>query len=187
MSMDLFIWKSPITDDPDVAAKLVNRYYDDEDESVFAPSPDIGAYAQELRGIYSDDPTDMDDSPWSSLPFEESDRLLALNIRWSADNKVLDDIVELARKHDLVIYDPQGPAVYLPTDEEDNEPPPPLRIADHAKIWAMFLGFLGITIAAWWIPWGWVRWPVMFVGGFLTISAGIVVYATAFMPDEEKG
>src|SRR5688572_6927935 len=118
MSMDLYLWKAPVTDDPDEAKALLDRYYDKRDTSVFEPSGDIAAYARELRGLHSDDPGDFDQDacPWASLPFEETDRFLALNIRWSADNQALDDIVALARKHELVIYDPQGPSVYLPDD-----------------------------------------------------------------------
>ncbi len=105
MSMDLFVWKAPVTDDPDEAAKLVGRYYDEDDRSVVEPSADIAAFAEALRSCYSDEPTDFgdDDCPWASLPFDQTDRLIALNIRWSADNSVLDAIVELAREHRLVV------------------------------------------------------------------------------------
>ena len=179
MSMDLYLCKAPVTDDPDEAAALIDRYFDDRDETVFEPSGDIAAAAAKLRVRYSDDPTDIadDDCPWSSLPFEQTDRLLVLNIRWGADNAVLDYIVELGREHDLVIYDPQGPSVYLPSDPVDQEPVLPPTFTDHFKIWGMALGFVALTYGAWQIPWGWLRWPAVIVAGFLTISSFIVVYA----------
>jgi len=179
MSMDLYLWKTPVVDDPDEARALVDRYFDDSDLSVFAPSGDIAAFADELRTHYPDDwETPPETCPWSSWPFEQTDRLLILNIRWSADNAVLDTIVDLARKHDLVIYDPQGPAVYLASDPVDQPPDEPVTWRDQLSVWVMALGFSAVTAVAWmFIPWGWLRWPVGLAGIFLSISAWIVVYA----------
>ena len=52
MSMDLYLWKAPVTDDPDKAAKLIDRYFDDKQEDVFEPSPDVAAAAEELLRLY---------------------------------------------------------------------------------------------------------------------------------------
>jgi hypothetical protein len=59
--------------------------------------------------------------PWDDSP-EASDRLVWLSLRWSADDDALDTIVELARKHDLVLYDPQGASFHSPADEHEGEP-----------------------------------------------------------------
>ena len=191
MSMDLYLWKAPVIDDPDEARALIDRYFDDKDQSVFAPSGDIAAMAGKLRATYSDDPEDFeaDDCPWASLPFEESDRLLVLNIRWSADNAVLDKVVELAKEHDLVIYDPQGPDVYRAREAPEPQPMEKPTARDFANVLLLFLPIAGATFAAWWfIPWGWLRWPLVAIGLFFTIAAAIVVYATveaAFQPDDK--
>ena len=116
MSMDLYLWKSPVTGDEEEAGKLVARYFDAEEQGVFEPSPDIAAAAEELlrlypywpvsgeellasmseeeRGRYTEEGlaqlresgsyTQAEDGPWSDLPFEQTDNLLVLNIRWSA-------------------------------------------------------------------------------------------------------
>jgi len=49
------------------------------------------------------------------------------------DPMLRETIVELAREHNLVLYDPQGPHVALPTDVIDNTPVPPLTWIDYAK------------------------------------------------------
>ena len=188
MSMDLYLWKAPVTDDPDEAGALINRYFDDRDQSVFEPSPDIAHFAEDLREWYPDDPEShaSDDCPWSDLPFEQSDRLLILNIRWSADNKVLDAILELARDYDLVIYDPQGPSVYLPDDPLESQPIPPATLLDHLKAIAMVLVLAAVTYAAWLIPIGWLRWPAVAVSAFVTSAAMFVVYLMIFEPGTDQ-
>ena len=50
---------------------------------------------------------------------------------------------------------------------------------DFLSVMLMFLVIVGATFCAWWfIPWGWLRWPVVAIGVFVTISASIVVDAT---------
>ena len=179
MSMDLYLWKAPVTDDPDEAGALVDRCFDQRDETMFEPSADIARYADALRALYPDDPDlpPSDDCPWSDLPFSQSDRLLILNIRWSAGNKVLDDIVRLARDHDLVIYDPQGPSLYLPDDPIEPEPIPEPTLSDWLKVLGIVAFFAALTFAAWQIPIGWLRWIAVAIGIFFTIAALIIVYA----------
>lgn len=207
MSMDLYLWKSPVTDDEDEAGRLINRYFDDGDESVFEPSPDVAAAAEELKRLYPYWPisgeellasmseqekaryteqglaellehgsyTQDEDGPWSDIPFYQNDNLLALNIRWSADNKALDDIVRIGRERELVIYDPQGPSVYLPTDPVEAPGDEPRATAgDWISIIAICAFLCGLTYAAWLIPIGWLRWPAVVVAGFIA-SAGLFV------------
>ena len=213
MSMTLILWKAPVVREAADAEALLKPYYESEDDSAFAPSPDIAAVADELRRLHPwQDLTNeetvarMSDEerarwkpealgeirgveggkPWATLPFDQTDRLLLLDIVWSADGAVLDDIIRLAREHELVLYDPQGPDVHLPDDPVDPSPVEPMALADHAKIWAMALAFAGLTVAAWFIPIGWIRWPLVALGLFLTISAFIVVYAALAAPEEES-
>ncbi len=52
MSMDLYLWKSPVTDDEEEARKLVDLYFERQEQGVFAPSADIAAAADELLRLY---------------------------------------------------------------------------------------------------------------------------------------
>ena len=206
MSMDLYLWKAPVTGEEDEARKLVDRYFDNNEQGVFEPSADIAAAADELlrlypywpisgeellasmseeeRGRYTEEGlaqlresgsyTQDEDGPWSDIPFEQTDNLLVLNIRWSADDKVLDDIVRIGRERELVIYDPQGPSVYLPDDPEDYGPIPEPTAWEWAKIVAMCTFLLALTYGAWLIPFGWLRWPAVIIAGFFA-AAGIFV------------
>ena len=209
MSMDLYLWGAPVTDDPDEARRLLDLYFKQDEKGVFEPSPAIAAAADELQLLYpirrvsgeellaampeeeqarytpeglaelraSGSYTQDEDGPWADLPHDQTDNLLALSIRWKADNQVLDDIVRIGREHKLVIYDPQGPSVYLPDDPLESEPERAPTLADHLKIWGMAIGLAALTYAAWLIPYGWLRWPLVAVGAFFTIAALIVVYA----------
>ena len=207
MSMDLYLWKAPVTDDEEEARRLVDRYFDGGEQGVFEPSPDIAAAAEELkrlypywpisgeellarmsdeeRGRYSDEGLAQlresgsyiqgEGGPWAEIPFEQRDNLLMLSIRWSAHDGVLDDIVRIGRERELVIYDPQGPSIYLPDDPVD-EPARDDRatLGDWISIVAMCAFLLGLTYAAWLIPFGWLRWPAVIVAGFVA-SAGLFV------------
>jgi len=145
----------------------------------------VGAMSEDERDRYTEEGlaelresgsvTQDRDGPWADLPFWQSDRLLALDIRWSADDAVVAAIVALARKFELVLYDPQGPDVFLPTDpiEELTEEPRPTA-SDWLKIVAMCAFLLAVTYAAWQIPIGWLRWPAVLVAGFVA-AAGLLV------------
>ena len=208
MSMDLYLWKSPVTDDEEEAGRLVGRYFEQKEQGVFAPSPEIAAAAEELmrlypirrvsgadvigamtdeeRGRYTEQGladllehgsyTQDEDGPWSDLPFDQTDSLLVLNIRWSAGDQVLDDILRLGRKHELVIYDPQGPSIYLPTDPVGSEPDQPPKMTDALKMLPLAALLVGLTYAAWLIPIGWIRWPAVIIAGFIA-CAGLFVFA----------
>jgi hypothetical protein len=73
----------------------------------------IVAFYEDLRAAYPDIGPGFEDSPWSSRLEPGIDHVF-MNIRWSADNAVLDLIQRLAREHGLVLYDPQDDTVYLP-------------------------------------------------------------------------
>lgn len=204
MSMTLILWKAPVVEDADAAKALTAGWYETEDDSAFQPSRDIAKVAEELRRRWpyrelsneetvarmSEEerrqysPEDLkelrgfdepENSPWADLPFWQSDRLLALDIRWSADDEVVTAIYVLARTCKLVLYDPQGPEVYLPTDPlPSDEPDPQPTIGDWLKITAMCTFLLAVTYAAWLIPIGWLRWPAVIVAGFFA-AAGLLV------------
>jgi hypothetical protein len=142
MNMDLYLWKAPVIDDPDKAGALLDRFYEQGERSVFQPSEDIVRALENIRQRYPDDP-ESDDVPWSSWPIEGSDRLIALNIRWSVDNEMLDTIIAIAAEHDLVVYDPQGPDVYLARDAPDQQPAEKPTAKDFLNVMLLFLPIAG--------------------------------------------
>ena len=170
MSMTLILWKAPHVDDPDEAARLLAPYYDRGDESAFQPSRDLATVAAELRRRFPD----ADDGPWADTPPEASDRVLLLGIRWGADAAVLDAVTELAREHELVLYDPQGPDVHLPTDPVEPEPASPPRLVDHLKI--LLIGL--VAAGTFWLGW-WTDVPVL--GPLLMIVGGFFVLVVLFL------
>ena len=206
--MTLILWKAPVVDDPDEASRLLELWYESEDESAFEPSPDIAKVADELRQLYPYRELTNEETvaamseeerqqytaealgeirgveggePWADLPFYQTDRLLALDVRWGADDAVIAAVVALARKYELILFDPQGPDVFLPTDpiEELTEIPEP-------TLWEWFKGIaiaavlVGATYAAWLIPYGWLRWPAVIILGFLALAAIFVVGCMIF-------
>ena len=48
MSMTLLLWKAPVVSDSDEAERLLQPYYDREDDSAFEPSAAIATVATEL-------------------------------------------------------------------------------------------------------------------------------------------
>ena len=171
--MTLILWKAPVVDDPDEAKVLLTPWYVAEDASAFTPSDDLQTVYDILLKQYPFD-WDRGSDPWADPP-EVSDRLLVLSIRWGTHSRVLADVTVLARKFDLVLYDPQGPDVFLPTDpiEELAQVPPPTGW-EWFKSLAVPAVLLALTYAAWMIPIGWIRWPAVIVAGFF-LAAGLFV------------
>jgi len=209
MSMTLILWKAPVVDDPDEAKRLIDAWCETEDDSAFEPSDDIARVADELRRrwpyrLLSNEETvarmseeeraqyspealkeiigvdQPEGSPWADLPFWESDRLLVLDIRWGADDEVGAVIYALARTCELVLYDPQGPDVFLPTDPiEELTEFPGFKLGDWLRIGAMVAALSGLTYAAWMIP-HWIRWPAVVIAGFFAAAAWFVLVAMMF-------
>ena len=171
--MTLILWKAPVVDDPDEAKALLTPWYVNEDESAFTPSADLQTVHDILLKQYPFD-WDRGSDPWADPP-QVTDRMLVLGIRWGTQSRVLADITALARKFDLVLYDPQGPDVFLSTDpiEELTEIPPPTAW-EWFKSLAIPAVLLALTYAAWLIPIGWIRWPAVIVAGFF-LAAGLFV------------
>jgi hypothetical protein len=176
MSMTLILWKAPAVDDPGAAKALLEPWYETGDDSAFEPSPDIALVADRLRSRWPDDyeGEPPDHCPWADMPFEQSDRLLAIHVRWGADDAAVAAIYVLAKKHELILYDPQGPDVFLPGDPLESGPVPRPTAWEWFKAFAIAVALVGVTYAAWQIPIGWVRWPAVIVAGFVA-AAGLFV------------
>ena len=181
--MTLILWKAPIVNDPDEAERLLKPYYDHGDDSAFQPSADITKVATELLRRFPD----AEGGPWSDSPPEQTDRLLLLGIRWGADNAVIDAIVELAREHELVLYDPQGPDVQLPSDAVDSIQIPPPRLVDQLKIVLMGLAAAGVFWLGWRIDVPVLDWVLMLVGGFFLSVVVFLLGILIFGPKDKAG
>lgn len=174
--MTLILWKAPVVDSPDEAKALLDAWYENGDDSAFEASEDIARVADSLRSRWPDWETEPPGNcPWADMPFEQSDRLLAIHARWGADDAAIAAIYVLARKHELILYDPQGPDMFLPADPlPSSEPIPPPSAFDWFKAVAIAVLLVGLTYAAWLIPIGWLRWPALVVAGFVA-AAGLFV------------
>ena len=61
-------------------------------------------------------------------------------------------------------------------------PDSPPSAADWLKVLLMVVVIAGLTVAAWFIPSPWLRWPALAIGGFFTIAALIIPYAMLRAP-----
>ena len=181
--MTLILWKAPVVDDPDDAERLLRPYYDRGDDSAFQPSADLANVSDELIRRFPD----TEDGPWSDSPPEQTDRLLLLGIRWGADKAVIDAIVELAREHELVLYDPQGPDVHLPSDPVESGPTPPPRLVDHLKILLIGLAAAGVFWLGWRIDVPVLDWLLMIIGGFFVSVVVFLAGILMFGPRDKTG
>ncbi len=181
MSMTLVLWKAPVVVDSDEAERLLQAYYDRGDDSAFEASAAIATVSNELLRRFPE----SDDGLWADTPPEQTDRLLLLSIRWGADDAVIDAIVELAREHELVLYDPQGPDVTLPGDPVAVGPPPRPTLLDHLKVVGMGLAAAGVFWLGWRIDVPVLDWVLMIIGGFLVTVVVFLLGILMFGPREE--
>jgi hypothetical protein len=182
MSMTLILWKAPVTDDEDEAKRLLAPYFEREDDSAFEPSEEIAAVAAKLARRFPE----SEDGPWAGLPHEQTERILLLSIRWSADDAVLEAIEQLAREHALVLYDPQGPVVHLPTDPIDTGPTPPPRFRDYVTFVLIGVAAAGVFTLGWRIDVPVLEWLLMIVGGFGVSVVVFLLGILIFGPKEES-
>lgn len=181
--MTLILWKAPVVNDPDEAERLLKPYYEHGDDSAFHPSADIARVAAELLRRFPD----AEDGPWAELPTEQADRVLLLDIRWGADDAVIDAIVELAREHELVLYDPQGPDVQLPSDPVDSVQIPPPKLVDQLKVVVMGLAAAGVFWLGWRINVPVLDWLLMIIGGFFLAVVVFLLGILIFGPKDKMG
>jgi hypothetical protein len=184
MSMTLLLWKAPVVADSDEAEVLLQPYYDRSDDTAFEPSPDVAKVAGELRRRFPE----SDDGPWGDSAPEENDRILFLSIRWGADNAVIDAITELAREHELILYDPQGPDVHLPDDPvEPEEPASPPKLMDYLWLAGMALIAAGVFWLGWRIDVPVLGWVLMIAGGFFFTVIMFMFRIFLFPSKDESG
>lgn len=167
MSFDLYAWKRPLPSSEDEALTLVEG-----DETAFESSEDLLRFYDDLLERYPvlewDGVEELDDAqPTWGVTAGRSDRLVGLNFTWSVPGEVLDEVVELALKHELVLYDPQGPSFHSPAElvvEPTRRDPAVLRQAlVGTLIGAVVLG-VGIVL-----PVPVLDWILIVVGGFIVV------------------
>lgn len=179
MSMTLILWKAPVIRDEGEAAEMLQPYYEHGDDSAFEPSNALSAFLDRLLERYPFDPH-ADSPPWADGP-HNSGRLLNLSIRWGGDDRILADVTVLARIHDLILYDPQGPDIFMPDDPiEQLTEFPGFKLVDWLKIFGIVAALSTLTYAAWQIPFGWLRWPAVIVTSFFTSAALFVLGCMLF-------
>jgi len=182
---DLFLWKAPVVDDADEAARLLKPYYDREDDNAFHPSAAVATVSNELLRRFPD----ADGGPWEAAP-SQTDRLLAVTVWDGADtaDAVIDAIFELAREHELVVYDPQGPDVQVPGEPVPG-PTPPVRLVDRFKMVLMGLAVGLAGAGAFWLGWRIdvpvLNWLLMIVGGFLLTLGVFLIGIFVFASEDE--
>lgn len=181
MSMTLILWKAPVVNDSTQAEALLKPYYDHGDESAFESSADVARVSRELLRRFPD----ADDGPWGDAPPDDAERILMLDIRWGADDAVLDAITELAREHELVLYDPQSYDVHLPGDPIDTEPIPPPTLVDYLKFVPMAVAAAGVFLLGWWIDVPVLNWLLMIAGGFFFIAV-MVIFGAMLTADDDN-
>jgi hypothetical protein len=189
--MTLFLWKAPVVAGPDEAKALIDRYCDHGDDSAFEPTEAIGRVWDELLRLHPDDAAterpEQDSSPWANFPPDVTDRLLALDIRWSADDTVLDDIERLAREHELVLYDPQGPHVLLPTDPRYSpDPPEPPGFTAVLMAIAVTAAAALLVVVGWKLTVPVLNWLLILLGIFFLGVGGIMLYAFILIPRQKS-
>ena len=177
MSTTLILWKRPLVPDACAAEVLLQRWYKRRNDRDFEPSDSMAAFARELLLRHPEPPKGQPGGPWAEFPFTQTDRVIELSLKRSADPQVLDDISSVAQEHELLLYDPQSGDIYLPGDPAEAEKIPPVKLMDLVRAAAMVAPFAGLTWLAWQIPFGWLRWPLVGVGAFVTAAALFVVLA----------
>jgi hypothetical protein len=105
MSFDLAFWRS--SDDDSAPAEIYGQITD-EITGVVTPAPEqLEALVAEITATYPQiTPDNMDESPWAS-EFDRTDEYLLVAMSGSRSEEVASFLVPLARKHGLVVYDPQ--------------------------------------------------------------------------------
>jgi hypothetical protein len=107
VSSTLLVWASPIPADVKEAEALVER------PAAFDASPALPAFVTDLLREFPSIAQDPKRSPWSVTP-TETDRFLELNLSSRLKDADALRIFALASQHGLVVFDPDGPALYPP-------------------------------------------------------------------------
>jgi len=101
------VWGSPVPASVKEAGALVAR------SAVFEPTPALATFVADLLREFPSIAQDPKRSPWSVTPVP-TDRFLELNFSSRVNDADVLRVFALATQHGLVVYDPEGPSMYLP-------------------------------------------------------------------------
>jgi len=114
MSFDLGVWNMEGKVDEKVAYTIYERLANSEVSEVLV-SKNVSGFVEELEKRYPDlntfDDENVDDCVWNS-DLEMSESYVIMNIAWARAEEVYSFVEELARKYQLVFYDPQEDISY---------------------------------------------------------------------------
>ena len=104
MSFDLAFWKAPA--DPGTDRWEIHESICEEEWQVVVPAPEVLAFR---RAVLSRHPAWEGSVLGANMPSVPVDRyvLLTLPFAW-ATTQVLSELVDLAERHGLVVFDPQS-------------------------------------------------------------------------------
>ena len=183
MPFDLYVWEAPRDVDDARAAALVRDWEQagaDPTTAPFEPSTNLGWFHRELRNDNPGVATVSDANPnpstrpvWLSGggPDEPPARIVAVRLTHDTAAAVEGDVLDLAVKYDLVVFDARSGHVHFPLQEMSD-------YAD-ATFWpsgaiqAAVAGGFGLLIAviAWLVAIPILSWIVILVGGFMFVMA----------------
>jgi hypothetical protein len=111
MSFDLAVWREP---NPITAAEAQAKYDSVTGGDSVPSDPALAKFVARLTARYPQidevDEEELDNCPWSCA-FDYSDATCILNLRWSAVDEVVPEIVAFANECGLLCYDPQNGSI----------------------------------------------------------------------------
>ena len=125
MSFDLGVWhcEEPLTnaEASDIYLRLCEEwpYLEGEHPSVQAFYEELIQHWPEIDTVPEDKVGDFDFSPWS-CELNHSGKAVVMSCVWPKADEVAEYVAALARKHQLLLFDPQANRVRLP---ENLSPP----------------------------------------------------------------
>ena len=127
MSYDLAVWYSSRPIGEDEAQAILTRLCAGE-AALNEGEAAVAAFYRDLCSAYPEideyPAGEIERCPWSSA-HDRSPYHVLVSMRWGeAADAAAELVPELAAKHGLLCYDPQGPAVFLPPSIDSDEPAP---------------------------------------------------------------
>jgi len=115
VSFDLYAFDRDLPTDPSAVQPLLEDQGGEAAQPL--PSPRMTAFLQELQARWPGLDDDPDGSPCNSWPLwqpVDGGRGCAFNIAWSVADTVGPELISIAHRHGLTIYDPQQDAIFPP-------------------------------------------------------------------------
>jgi len=181
VTFDLYVWQAPRDLDEQRAVALIDdwqRAGGDPAASPFESSTDIGWFHRELMhglpelDVVSDAIPNPSKRPvWLSTDDEPPARIVAIRLPAAAESEAFNEVMSLAVKYDLVVFDARTPQVRFPMRE--------MAAYANATFWpagaiqAGVAGSIGavIAIVAWIVSIPIVSGVLIVVGGFMAFLA----------------